>query len=316
MGKPSILVSLVLLLAGCAARHPPAPPVAITRTVETPPITTIPPGPDVPHPDIKGRLRSEVTAAIEVTDPITPVAIGFCALGEGTAFWEEASPDLQWYAVLVDGQAAGWGGVLTPTAEAHCYQTEKRYTFPAGDHTLTVALVVPAERVLQIPEPAPACDPPACTRCPATGDCYGGLFDPPIVVRSTSTVPPQPVDCVVSAWSEWSAWSDWTQNSPTTEQRSRTRTRTITTPPANGGAPCPPLSETEVETRPITPPTDVCISAPLTVIVKKWPGGQNGSRQGAWDSGGFVLTTAKFEWIPALHFIAIDSRGCTATVEK
>lgn len=44
----------------------------------------------------------------------------------------------------------------------------------------------------------------------------------------------QPTNCVVSAWSEWSACVDGVQ----------TRTRTVVTPPANGGTPCPPLTET------------------------------------------------------------------------
>lgn len=48
-------------------------------------------------------------------------------------------------------------------------------------------------------------------------------------------------DCVLSAWS---AWSDY-EYSPTGDQKCRTRTRTIVTPPSGSGAPCGPLSETE-----------------------------------------------------------------------
>lgn len=46
--------------------------------------------------------------------------------------------------------------------------------------------------------------------------------------------PPAPVDCVVGEWGEWSECIDGVQ----------TRTRTVTTPPSNGGAACPPLEET------------------------------------------------------------------------
>lgn len=67
----------------------------------------------------------------------------------------------------------------------------------------------------------------------------------PLGTTPTPTPTPTPVDCVVSAWSVWSAW---TSNGDGTE--SRTRTRTVVTPASNGGAVCPPLSETE--TRPIT----------------------------------------------------------------
>lgn len=63
---------------------------------------------------------------------------------------------------------------------------------------------------------------------------------------------PVPVDCVVSVWSAWSAWTAWAPISATQEQRTQMRTRTITTQPANGGAACPALSETNTETRAIT----------------------------------------------------------------
>jgi hypothetical protein len=44
-----------------------------------------------------------------------------------------------------------------------------------------------------------------------------------------------PVNCVVSAWSDWSVC----------ENGNRTRTRTIITPASNGGTACPSLTETE-----------------------------------------------------------------------
>jgi len=56
-----------------------------------------------------------------------------------------------------------------------------------------------------------------------------------------------PVDCVVSEWSGWLAgpWTvaHWQQT------RTDTRARTITTPPANGGASCPPLTESRTVTQ-------------------------------------------------------------------
>lgn len=65
---------------------------------------------------------------------------------------------------------------------------------------------------------------------------------------------PVPVDCVLSEWSAWSVLN------PTTEQR----TRTVVTPPSNGGAPCGPLSET----RPITPPEEPDMASAQTVYAK------------------------------------------------
>ena len=63
---------------------------------------------------------------------------------------------------------------------------------------------------------------------------------------------PVPVNCAVSAWSAY-AWSAWSVTG-TTETRTGTRTRTVTTQPANGGTACPALSEMTTETRPYTPP--------------------------------------------------------------
>ncbi len=59
-------------------------------------------------------------------------------------------------------------------------------------------------------------------------------------IVSTHAPVPGPINCAVSAWSPW---SDWTPINDTQEQR--TRTRTITTAPSDGGAACPPLTETQ-----------------------------------------------------------------------
>ena len=76
--------------------------------------------------------------------------------------------------------------------------------------------------------------------------------------------PPVPVDCVVSAWGEFIETEPWRAVSETEEQRTLTRTRTVTTQPKNGGAPCPVLSESTTETRPLVPETDAEKIARLT----------------------------------------------------
>jgi hypothetical protein len=85
--------------------------------------------------------------------------------------------------------------------------------------------------VCPVPEPCPTCPPPVV--CP---------------------VEPQPVGCVVSPWGEWSSWGPVSLT-----EESRTRTRTVLTPAANGGAACPVLTETE--TRPVAAtPTAATVS--------------------------------------------------------
>ena len=71
------------------------------------------------------------------------------------------------------------------------------------------------------------------------------------VAPFTVTASTLPVDCVVSAWGPWSAW---VPISATQEQR--TRSRTVVTPAANGGAPCPALTETETRVIQPLPPVN------------------------------------------------------------
>ncbi len=89
-------------------------------------------------------------------------------------------------------------------------------------------------------------------------------------VTATATIgsqppppPPPPVDCQVSAWSAYvyTAWSTDGGSSPPTESRTGTRTRTVTTQPANGGQACPSLTETVTETRQI-----VTTPAPVSIV--------------------------------------------------
>jgi hypothetical protein len=73
-----------------------------------------------------------------------------------------------------------------------------------------------------------------------------------VVVAVTVDPPPAPVDCAVSDWSAYS-YTAWAV-SGAVETRTGTRTRTVVTPAANGGAACPALSEVITESRPYTPP--------------------------------------------------------------
>ncbi len=83
----------------------------------------------------------------------------------------------------------------------------------------------------------------------ATDTAKNATTSAAVWVNATAAPAPSPVDCVVSEWSEWSAW---VQTTDTTE--SRTRTRTVTTAPANGGLGCPHLTETETRTIAGAPP--------------------------------------------------------------
>jgi hypothetical protein len=60
---------------------------------------------------------------------------------------------------------------------------------------------------------------------------------------SAAPPPPPPVDCAVSTWSDWIP-AEWSACANAQQSRTETRTRTITTPAANGGAACPSLTET------------------------------------------------------------------------
>ncbi|MEZ5139735.1 MAG: hypothetical protein R2711_13505 [Acidimicrobiales bacterium] len=81
---------------------------------------------------------------------------------------------------------------------------------------------------------------------------------PAAAVSGGSAPPPDPepvaTDCVVSAWSAWSPCSTPCGSG------TRTRTRTVITPAANDGTPCPVLSQTDsCNTQPC--PVDCVVSA-------------------------------------------------------
>jgi hypothetical protein len=77
-------------------------------------------------------------------------------------------------------------------------------------------------------------------------------------VTATYTAPgPTPVNCVVSAWSEWTGGT-WSACTNGTQSRQETHSRTIVTQPANGGTACPVLTESRPATQACTvepPPT-------------------------------------------------------------
>lgn len=61
------------------------------------------------------------------------------------------------------------------------------------------------------------------------------------------------VDCAVDAWVAWTGGA-WSACSSGTQTRTESRTRKITTQPANGGAACPTLTETRTATQACTIP--------------------------------------------------------------
>lgn len=72
------------------------------------------------------------------------------------------------------------------------------------------------------------------TRTVITPASCDGTPCPVLQESEECSLPPVAVDCVVSEWSDWSECFEGTE----------TRTRTIITPAANGGTPCPILTET------------------------------------------------------------------------
>jgi hypothetical protein len=100
--------------------------------------------------------------------------------------------------------------------------------------------------LLEMPVP-PCPEPEPCPDCPPPVEC---------------PVEPEPVACVVSLWGEWSAWAP-----VSVLEESRTRTRTVVTPAANGGAACPVLTETETRAIVLPPVGTVTTAAELNAAL-------------------------------------------------
>lgn len=92
---------------------------------------------------------------------------------------------------------------------------------------------------------------------------------------------PAPVNCAVSNWGAWTGGT-WSACSNGQQSRTETRARTITTQPANGGTPCPALTETRtaMQACTVTPPPQTATgnyeTGPLTATLAgtyaRWPG--------------------------------------------
>lgn len=157
------------------------------------------------------------------------------------------------------------------------------------------------------------------TRTVLTQPSNGGAACPVLSEQQTLTEP-CPVDCTVSAWSDWSPWTPWTYvgaSNPPTEERTQTRSRTVTVAPLNGGAACPALTETTRETRLMTVGTAgapaVLTVAPyqcwvtLAAVPPDTNGGwrvqfqrQSGSTTTIWTNFGPVDTTSPYQYSAAL----------------
>jgi hypothetical protein len=80
----------------------------------------------------------------------------------------------------------------------------------------------------------PLTGPDAIQFCAKEGTVLRVPDNTSVITLLGNCQPPQPVNCVVSDWSDWSECVEGSQ----------TRTRTVITPASNGGTACPVLSET------------------------------------------------------------------------
>ncbi len=112
----------------------------------------------------------------------------------------------------------------------------------------------PAPVPAPVPPPAPA---PLPTPAPVPAEICGDGVDNN---RNGQTDEGCPVACVVSAWSSWQAAAEWSACSSGAQTRLELRTRTILTPPANGGPLCPLLHESREASQSceMPPPPEVC----------------------------------------------------------
>jgi hypothetical protein len=120
---------------------------------------------------------------------------------------------------------------------------------------VTPAAPGPAVEPVPVPAPAPppaAPPPPAPTPAPKPSP-------KPAPTPVPAPVAQAPVNCQVSDWvlsavSAFSECKQWTLGDPHFQHfRSETYTRTITRPPANGGAACPALTQIQIPYYDCTP---------------------------------------------------------------
>lgn len=131
-----------------------------------------------------------------------------------------------------------------------------------------------------------------------------------------------PVDCVVND-PPWVLGIPQPTTCPASGMQTRTDTRTlsIVTPPANGGAECPSLNETRsVPVTCVPPPTDPCVLRPFTFTVRTWPGGVTGSRSLAYTTNKRLSGLPTWGYNAAntrvISVTATDFEGCTRTVTR
>lgn len=106
--------------------------------------------------------------------------------------------------------------------------------------------------------------------------------------------PPAPVDCVVSAWAFASA-TEWGACTAGSQSRVETWARTVTTPPANGGAACPALTELRTATQSCTvtpPPADPVIRLDCRDIVSVTRGADYANGDQRWTVRGQCVAPA------------------------
>lgn len=93
----------------------------------------------------------------------------------------------------------------------------------------------------------------AATRVPGTYSYGCQDARDRLSIKVTADPLPQPVNCEVSAWSDWQGGA-WSACSNGQQARAETRSRTVTRQAANGGQACPALTETRTATQPCTVP--------------------------------------------------------------
>lgn len=164
----------------------------------------------------------------------------------------------------------------------------------------------------------PRVDYPTLEACAAAADrltprTYTCRTIAQVVVTATPPPPPVPVNCAVSQWGAWQPGA-WGACSNGTQSRTETRTRTITTQPANGGTACPALTETRTVSQACTvapppppppPPATASItgtasastaSVTLAGDFRRFPGAATGSIS-ALTATGSQTGTAVENWI-------------------